>query len=86
MQTLALNVYYFPKADSCSAPRMGFRRVIPVTKFFFKRLGQSLLVLLGGAFLLYILVINSGDPLQDLRESNVTTAKFLCKLESTIWV
>ncbi|HMR48359.1 MAG TPA: ABC transporter permease [Arachnia sp.] len=41
-----------------------------MTKYIFKRLGTSLLILLLGSFLLFVLVINSGDPLQDLRESN----------------
>ncbi|MFV0430208.1 MAG: ABC transporter permease subunit [Arachnia sp.] len=39
-------------------------------KFVGKRLAMSLLILLLGSFLLYVLTINSGDPLQDLRESN----------------
>lgn len=39
-------------------------------KFIAKRLGISLLVLLLGSLLLYVLVINAGDPLSDLRESN----------------
>ncbi|MBB1514103.1 ABC transporter permease [Tessaracoccus sp. MC1627] len=39
-------------------------------KFIAKRLGISLAILLLGSLLLYVLVINSGDPLQDLRESN----------------
>jgi len=41
-----------------------------VTKYILKRLGTSLLILLLGSLLLYVLVINSGDPLSDLRESN----------------
>lgn len=39
-------------------------------KFIARRLGISLLVLLLGSFLLFVLVINAGDPLSDLRESN----------------
>ena len=39
-------------------------------KFIAKRLGISLAILVLGSLLLYVLVINSGDPLQDLRESN----------------
>ena len=39
-------------------------------KFIAKRLGISLAILLLGSLLLFVLVINSGDPLQDLRESN----------------
>ncbi|MEO7589057.1 MAG: ABC transporter permease [Arachnia sp.] len=41
-----------------------------MTKFIAKRLGISLVILLLGSALLYILTVNSGDPLQDLRESN----------------
>lgn len=41
-----------------------------MTKYILKRLGTSLLILLLGSLLLYVLVINSGDPLSDLRESN----------------
>lgn len=43
---------------------------MPVTKYILKRVGTSLLVLLLGSLLLFVLVINSGDPLSDLRESN----------------
>ena len=39
-------------------------------KFIAKRLAISLAILLLGSLLLFVLVINSGDPLQDLRESN----------------
>lgn len=39
-------------------------------KFILRRIGVSALVLLGASFLMYMLVINSGDPLKDLRESN----------------
>src|SRR5690606_1791471 len=42
----------------------------PVLKFILRRIGVSALVLLGASFLMYMLVINSGDPLKDLRESN----------------
>ena len=38
-------------------------------KFILKRLASSLLVLFGASVLLFVLVINSGDPLKDLRES-----------------
>lgn len=48
-----------------------------MTKFILRRLGQSLLVLLGGSLLLYVLVINSGDPLKDLRESNAKNREYL---------
>ncbi|WP_125776757.1 ABC transporter permease [Antribacter gilvus] len=39
-------------------------------KFILRRVGASVLVLLGASVLMYILVINSGDPLADFRESN----------------
>lgn len=39
-------------------------------KFILRRIGVSLLVLLGASLLMYFLVVNSGDPLADLRESN----------------
>ena len=39
-------------------------------KYIAKRLGISLLVLWLGSLLLFVLTINSGDPLEDLRESN----------------
>ncbi|WP_324650752.1 ABC transporter permease [Georgenia sp. H159] len=39
-------------------------------KFILRRLGISFLVLLGGSLLMFVLTINSGDPLADLRESN----------------
>ncbi|WP_369824508.1 hypothetical protein [Cellulosimicrobium sp. CUA-896] len=39
-------------------------------RFILRRIGISFLVLLSASFLLYIMVINSGDPLEDLRESN----------------
>lgn len=42
-----------------------------------KRLGSSALVLLGSSLLVYVLVINSGDPLQELRESNAENVEFL---------
>ena len=41
-----------------------------MTRFILRRLGVSALVLLGGSVLMFVLTINSGDPLQDLRESN----------------
>lgn len=39
-------------------------------RFILRRLGISSLVLLGGSLLMFLLTINSGDPLEDLRESN----------------
>lgn len=41
-----------------------------MTKFILKRMGISFLVLLVGSLLMFVLTINSGDPLADLRESN----------------
>ncbi|SFV20363.1 ABC transporter permease [Micrococcus terreus] len=46
-------------------------------KFILRRLGSSLLVLFGASVLLYVLVINSGDPLKDLRESNADNREYL---------
>lgn len=39
-------------------------------KYVAKRLGQSVLILLLGSLVMFLLVINSGDPLEDLRESS----------------
>lgn len=39
-------------------------------KYIAKRLGISFLILVLGSLLMYVLTINSGDPLNDLRESN----------------
>lgn len=39
-------------------------------RYVLKRLGISLLVLLGGSLLMFVLTINSGDPLEGYRESN----------------
>ncbi len=41
-----------------------------MASFVLRRLGVSLLVLLGASFLVYQLVAISGDPLQEYRESN----------------
>lgn len=41
-----------------------------MVRFILRRLGVSFLVLLGGSLLMFVLTINAGDPLQDLRESN----------------
>ncbi|MDO5493665.1 MAG: ABC transporter permease [Nesterenkonia sp.] len=40
-------------------------------------MGSSALVLLASTLLVFILVINSGDPLQELRESNADNVEFL---------
>ena len=46
-------------------------------KFIAKRLGSAIGVLFAASLLLYILVINSGDPLKDLRESNADNREYL---------
>lgn len=38
-------------------------------KFILRRFGSALLVMLGASLLMFVLTINSGDPLADLRES-----------------
>ncbi|PIE20178.1 MAG: ABC transporter permease [Arachnia propionica] len=53
-------------------------------KFVGKRLGISLLVLFLGSLLLYVLTINSGDPLQDLRESNDPNRENLIKQRTLV--
>lgn len=50
-----------------------------MTKFILRRLGSSFLVLLGGSLLLFILVINSGDPIKDLRESQAENREHLIR-------
>ena len=40
-------------------------------KFILRRIGASALVLWGASLLMYVLIINAGDPLKDLRESNM---------------
>lgn len=39
-------------------------------KFILKRLGISAVIMLISSAIMYVLTINSGDPLRDLRESN----------------
>ncbi|MCO1338738.1 ABC transporter permease [Kocuria polaris] len=51
-------------------------------KFILRRLGASIVVLFGASILLYILVINSGDPLGDLRESNAENRELLMERRS----
>lgn len=43
-----------------------------MTRFVLRRLGISSMILLLGSFLMFILTINAGDPLEDLRESTAT--------------
>lgn len=45
--------------------------------YVLKRLLSAVLVLFGASLLVYVLVINSGDPLLELRESNAENADFL---------
>lgn len=45
--------------------------------YVLKRFGSSTLVLLASSLLVYVLVINSGDPLQELRESSAENVEFL---------
>ncbi|MDL5350648.1 ABC transporter permease [Microbacterium sp. zg-YB36] len=46
-------------------------------KFILRRLVQAFGVLLGASVLVYVLVINAGDPLEDLRESNAKNRDYL---------
>ncbi|HQD22766.1 MAG TPA: ABC transporter permease, partial [Arachnia sp.] len=50
-----------------------------VIRYIAKRLGISLVVLLLGSLLMFVLTINSGDPLSDLRESNAPNRDNLIK-------
>ena len=50
-----------------------------MAKFILRRLGASLLVLLGGSMLLFFLVTISGDPIADLRESNAENRDHLIR-------
>lgn len=50
-----------------------------MTKFILRRMGISFLVLLGGSLLLFVLTINSGDPIKDLRESNADNREHLIR-------
>ncbi len=51
-------------------------------KFILKRLGSAVGVLFGASLLLYVLVINAGDPLADLRESNAENREYLMQQRS----
>lgn len=46
-------------------------------KFILRRFGAALVILFGASVLLYVLVVNSGDPLEDLRESNADNREYL---------
>ncbi len=50
--------------------------------FIARRLGISLLILWLGSILMYLLTINSGDPLEDLRNSNATNRDQLMQARS----
>lgn len=61
-------------------------------KFILRRIGASALVLFGASFLMFILTINSGDPLKDLRESNDPNREALMaeriermRLDDNVW-
>ncbi|MBO0595683.1 ABC transporter permease [Nesterenkonia sp. E16_7] len=45
--------------------------------YVLKRLLSAIAVLFGASLLVFVLVINSGDPLQELRESNAENVEFL---------
>ncbi|KAA0974745.1 ABC transporter permease [Paeniglutamicibacter gangotriensis] len=51
-------------------------------KFILKRLGASIGILFAASLLLYVLVINSGDPLWDLRESIADNRDYLMQQRS----
>lgn len=46
-------------------------------RYILKRLGISLLILVLGSFLMFMLTINSGDPLEEFRESNAPNVENL---------
>lgn len=46
-------------------------------KYILRRLGSSVLVMLGASILMFVLVINAGDPLADLRESTSSNREYL---------
>ncbi|WP_150460709.1 ABC transporter permease [Nesterenkonia ebinurensis] len=45
-------------------------------KYIFKRFGRLFLVLFGASFICFYLIVHSGDPLADLRESTDADAEF----------
>lgn len=45
-------------------------------KYILKRFGRLFVVLFGASILCYYLIVHSGDPLQDLRESTDADAEF----------
>ncbi|MGB5953204.1 MAG: ABC transporter permease, partial [Ornithinimicrobium sp.] len=52
----------------------GLTKGTVVLRFIARRLGISLLILFLGSILMYVLTINSGDPLEDLRGNNSSNA------------
>ncbi|NDK31311.1 ABC transporter permease [Nesterenkonia haasae] len=50
--------------------------------YIFKRFGRLFLVLFGASLLSYFLVVHSGDPLQDLRESTDADAEYQMELRA----
>ena len=52
-------------------------------RYIAKRLGISLLILFLGSILMFVLTINSGDPLADLRESNAPNRENLMRQRIT---
>lgn len=53
-----------------------------MVKFIFKRFGRLFLVLFGASIVSYALVVHSGDPLQDLRESTDADAEYQMELRA----
>jgi peptide/nickel transport system permease protein len=53
-----------------------------VLRFILRRLGASIGILFAASLLLYVLVINSGDPLAELRESNAENRETLMQRRS----
>ncbi len=55
-----------------------------MANFILRRLGISVLVLLGGSLLLFVLTINSGDPLFDLREVQAENRDYLIRQRTEV--
>ncbi|MFN3866405.1 MAG: ABC transporter permease [Demequina sp.] len=54
-----------------------------MTRFVLRRLGISSIILLVASFLMFILTINAGDPLEDLRESTASNREQLIQSRIT---
>ncbi|WP_111719383.1 ABC transporter permease [Homoserinimonas sp. OAct 916] len=52
--------------------------------FVIRRLGASVLVLLGASFIIYVLAANAGDPLEDLRASTAINKEQLIQARITL--